>query len=213
MAAHSTMDRPLYFAAVVIFLLLFSLADSQRSEIGCLSYFHAWCGLSANLECRSEMCCTWFAEKIQDAKNAQKNHHLRTIAQLCRAISSQLRHVSTIGELLEQQYLLHMSSQYGKPRPTNGWDQLVSLGHPSKFELPHFVSWLRYCTDVSQRRSTKLCTMFGHLLSYSTQYRVHNTRIYIFGGRSSLPGAKFTLRPSLAFFYIGRVTARHSSLI
>jgi len=44
--------------------------------------------------------------KIQDAKNC----HLGTIAQLCRAISSQLRHVSTIGKkLVKQQYLLHMS--------------------------------------------------------------------------------------------------------
>ena len=30
----------------------------------------------------------------------QKNRHLRTIAQLCRAVSSQLRHVSTIGKKL-----------------------------------------------------------------------------------------------------------------
>ena len=34
--------------------------------------------------------------QIQDAKN----RHLGTIAQLCRAISSQLRHVSTIGKNL-----------------------------------------------------------------------------------------------------------------
>jgi len=35
-----------------------------------------------------------------------KNHHLRTIAQLYRAISSQLRHVLTIGKkLVKQQYL------------------------------------------------------------------------------------------------------------
>jgi len=34
--------------------------------------------------------------EIHDAKMTQKNHHLRTIAQLCRAISSQVRHVSTI---------------------------------------------------------------------------------------------------------------------
>jgi len=27
-----------------------------------------------------------------------------------------------------------------------------------------FASWLRYCTDVAQRRSNKLCTMFGRLL-------------------------------------------------
>jgi len=30
-------------------------------------------------------------------KNDAKNRHLRTIAQLCRAVSSQLRQVSTIG--------------------------------------------------------------------------------------------------------------------
>ena len=45
----------------------------------------------------------------------QKNRHRRTIAQLCRAESSQLRHVSTIGKkLVKQQYLLHMSAQYGE---------------------------------------------------------------------------------------------------
>jgi len=38
--------------------------------------------------------------------------------------------------------------------------------------------------------------------------------IYIFGGSwplTELPGAKFTLRPSLALSYIGSVTAQHSS--
>jgi len=55
--------------------------------------------------------------KIQDAKN----RHLCTIAQLCPAISSQQRHVSTIGKkLVKQQYLLHMFSQYGELWPTNG---------------------------------------------------------------------------------------------
>jgi len=33
-------------------------------------------------------------------KNDAKNRHLRTIAQLCRAISSQLKHISTIGKNL-----------------------------------------------------------------------------------------------------------------
>jgi len=50
-----------------------------------------WYGLSANLECMSEMCCTLLAE-IQDAKD----RHFGTIAQLCRAVSSQLGHISTI---------------------------------------------------------------------------------------------------------------------
>jgi len=58
---------------------------------------------------------------IQDAKKWPKNRHLGIIAQLCRAISSQLRHVSTIEKkLVKQQYLLKMSSLYGILRPTNG---------------------------------------------------------------------------------------------
>jgi len=67
---------------------------------------------------------------IQDAKITQK------IA-ICTpsAISMQIRHVSTIGKkLVKQLYLLHMSSQCGELQPTTGWDWLVSLGHPSKFQ-------------------------------------------------------------------------------
>jgi len=41
------------------------------------------------------MCCTWLAENT-GRKNDAKNCHLGIIPQLCRAISSQLRHVSTI---------------------------------------------------------------------------------------------------------------------
>jgi len=56
-------------------------------------------GPSANLECRSERCCTRLAANT-GPKNVAKNRHLGTIPQLCRAISSQLRHVSTIGKKL-----------------------------------------------------------------------------------------------------------------
>jgi len=55
-----------------------------------LPHDHTWCGSTANLECRSEMCSL----EIQDTKN----RHFGTIAQLCPAISSELRHVSTIGK-------------------------------------------------------------------------------------------------------------------
>ena len=56
-------------------------------------------------------------------------------------------------------------------------------------------------------RSTEFYTMFGRLLGWYT--------IHTFSGALStngtLPGAKFTLRPSLAFSYIGSVTVRQSS--
>jgi len=66
------------------------------------------------------MCRMRLAENT-GRKKVAKNRHLGTIAQLCRAISLQLRHVSTIGKkLVKQQYVLQMSSQYGELRPTNG---------------------------------------------------------------------------------------------
>jgi len=55
----------------------FFLAQSQPSQIGCLSYFYTWCGLSANLGCRSETCCTWLAANT-GRKNRQKICHLGT---------------------------------------------------------------------------------------------------------------------------------------
>jgi len=76
--------------------------------------------LSANLECRSETWCTRLAENT-GRNNDAKNRHLGIIAQLCRAISLQLRHTSTIGKkIVKQQYVPHMSSQYGELRPTSG---------------------------------------------------------------------------------------------
>jgi len=56
----------------------------------------------------------------------QKNRHLRTIAQLCWAMSSQLRHASTIRiNHVEQQYLPHTSLQYGELGPLSA--EIVSL--------------------------------------------------------------------------------------
>jgi len=39
---------------------------------------HMVCGLSANLECMSEMCCTRLAENT-GRKNCSKNRHLRPL--------------------------------------------------------------------------------------------------------------------------------------
>jgi len=122
----------------------------QRSQIGCLPYFYTWCGLSANSECRSEMCCTRLAGNA-GPKKSPKIRHLGTIAHLCRAISSQLRHVLTI-----EKHLLN-SNIY--PTPPHNMVNFGSLtaeirsgvwGTPSKFQR-------RYCTALYQWASAKLC--------------------------------------------------------
>jgi len=43
-----------------------------------------------------------------------------------------------------------------------------------------FASWFRHCTDVAQRMSTKLCTIFGRLLRWYT--------VYTFSGALPLDG-------------------------
>jgi len=74
-------------------------------------------------------------------KNDAKNRHLGTIAELCWAVSSQLRHILTLGKNL-------LSSNTSSTCPRNGpltaeigsgvWDTLqISTG---------FASWQRYYT-------------------------------------------------------------------
>jgi len=84
---------------------------STVAEWMSLPYFYTWCGLRANLECRSEMCYTQLAGNTW-CKNDAKNHHLGTITQLCRAVSSQLRHLSTMGK----NYLLSSNTSSTCPR-------------------------------------------------------------------------------------------------
>ena len=80
------------------------------------------------------MCCTRLAENT-GRKKVAKNRHLGTIAQLCRAISSQLRHASAIGKnVLSSSIFVHTSPQYRELRPTSGWDRYGSLRHPCKFQ-------------------------------------------------------------------------------
>jgi len=116
-----------------IFALWFLLLLSFFPSFFFLAYHTStrWCGLSANLRRRSDVCCTWLAENT-GCKKIAKMHHLGTIAQLCRAISLQLRHISTIRKkLVKLQYLPHMFLQYGELWHTSSWDLFVSLVHPS----------------------------------------------------------------------------------
>jgi len=110
-------------------------------------YFYTWCGLSVNLKCRSEMCCTWLAENT-GRKKVAKNRHLGTIAQLCWAISLQVRHVSTIGKknLLSSNMssrcshnMMNFGTLAAKISPVVWGTQLISTA---------FASRQRYCVAV-----------------------------------------------------------------
>jgi len=91
------------------------------------------------------MFCTWLAGNT-GRKNDAKNRHLGTIAQLCDAESSRLRHVSTIGKkICFQQHLPSTcphnmanfgplaaeigSGLWGTPANFNGFRVLAALLH------------------------------------------------------------------------------------
>jgi len=121
---------------IFIMFLLSSFFFSSPNLSGQRLDVYTWCGLSANLECRSETCCARLAENTGRKKVAQ-NRHLGTIAKLCRAISSQLRHVSTIGKKhVKQQYVLHMSrvcavAQYAVLEASGKVNGIGEISHPS----------------------------------------------------------------------------------
>ena len=188
--------EPFYFGPMVsspFFFLLFFLAYSQQSDIGCPPYFHTWRGLSADLECTSETCCTRLAEN--------KGRHLCTIIQLCRAVSLQLRHVSTIRKNL-------LNSSISSTCPHN----MVNFG-PLTAEIRSGVwgtlanyNGFRVLASLPQRRRSMEAIQTLHDVWPS------HGLVALLPTNGILPGAKFTLCPSLAFSYISVLLyARHSS--
>jgi len=112
-------------------------------------FARTWCGLSANVRCRSETCCTRFAENT-GRKKCQKSpsgHHRTSFS----AISLQLRHVSTTGKKL-------LSSNISSKCPHNMVnfsllaDEIVSLvwGTPANFNGFRVLASL-----LQRRRSTE----------------------------------------------------------
>jgi len=95
------------------------------------------------------MCCTRLAWNT-GRKNGAKNRHLGTIAQLFQPISSQLRHVSTIGKNL-------LSSNISSICPYNMVNfsllaaEIVSLVWGTQLISKGFASWQLYCTATLRR--------------------------------------------------------------
>jgi len=90
------------------------------------------------------------------SKKVFKNCRLSTIAQLCPATSSQLRHVSTIGKNLLNS---NMSSRC--PHNIANFSPLTAeigsgVWAPLRISTG-FASWQHYCTVLQQWSSAKLC--------------------------------------------------------
>jgi len=125
-------NRADHYIFILWFLSILFFFSSPNLSGRTLDVYHTStrCGPSANLECRSKTCCEWLTvntgpKKI--VKNWQNGHHCTTLLDYIFATEA---HSDNQKKLVKQQYLLHMSPQYGELRPTNGWDRFVGLGHP-----------------------------------------------------------------------------------
>ena len=126
------------------------------------------------------MCCARLAGNTGPKKSPQ-NRHLGTIAQLCRAISSQLRHVSTIGKkFVKQQYVSPTCPHH----MVNFGLLMASLRHPCKFQLvSRFDSvTARYCSSRRQPNFAAL-NRGRHLYSAGRPSHWALSHIYSFIGR------------------------------
>jgi len=99
-----------------------------------------------------------------------------------------------------------MPLEYGELRSTSGWDRFVSLGHPSKFQRVSHLAFVAAATLLTRGQPN-----FAQCLAVSWAGTLYiHFRGLLPSDRMS-PGAIFILCPSPAFFYIGSITARHSS--
>ena len=98
---------------------------------------------------------------MHDPKKVAKNRHLGTIPQLCQAISSQLRHASTIRKkLVKQQYPPTCPYNMVNFGPLTGeicW-RVCEFGAPLQISTG-FASWQRYCTASSSGRQPNFAAL------------------------------------------------------
>ena len=118
---------------MISFLLSFFLAYSQRSEIGCEPYFYTWCGLSAMLECRSEVCCTRLAGNA-GRKNDAKNRHLRSAHHRKTLLGCIFATKACIDNRKISLNLLHKSHKMANFCPLTAEIGLPVWATPSKFQ-------------------------------------------------------------------------------
>jgi len=95
-----------YFSSFFFFYLFSSPNLSVVGEwISTVLYSHSWCGLSANLECMSEMCCT----RLVQNKGRKKSPFWHHRTNLSGCIFAAKAYIDYGKKLVKHGYLLQMS--------------------------------------------------------------------------------------------------------
>ena len=143
------------------------------------------------------MCCTRLAANT-GRKNDAKNRHLGTSAQLCRAISSQLRHISTI-----EKNLLSSSISSTCPHNMVNFSLVAAEIVYLVWGTPANLNGFRVLASLLQRRRWVEASQTLHdvwpLPGLVDYVYIFDYKLYTFSAAVArngiLPRAKFTLRP------------------
>ena len=184
------MGRPLYFAAVVTVFLFFSPILSGWKLSSILPHtMWPWC------EFRMQVSNVLHAArwKYRTQKDPQKLAICVPSHILSGYIFATKAYINNREKFVKQQYLLHLFPLYDELRPTNGWQRFASLRHPSKFQRVSRLAFVTAATSLTGGQPN-----FARCLTVSWAGTLLNF-CGILLPNGILPGAKFTLRPTLAF--------------
>jgi len=141
----------------------------------------------------------WKCRTQKIAKKLPSAHHHTTLSGYIFATKA---HIDNRKKVTKQQYLLQISPQYGKLRPTSGWDRLANLRHPSKFQRLSSLGSVTTRQSSSGRqpnfaalnRGRHLCAAgwpsrwaLGHILLYFSMFLVfHVSVLHLYAASSSV---------------------------
>ena len=200
-AGHYFFPSGFYLSSFYLFFLSSPNLSSRRLDV----YHTSTHGVaySANSECRSQMCCSARGSlEIQDAKKLPSAHYRTTLSGCIFATKACIDNRKKMLNSNISSRCPHNMANFGPLTAEICWQV---WGTPANFNgFRVLASLLQRCCSLKANQTLHDVWPSPGLVCY----------IYIFGALAPdriLPGAKFTLRSSLAFSYIGSVTARHSS--
>jgi len=122
---------PWFLLSSILFFLSSPILSRRRLDV---YHFHTWCGLSANLGCRSETCCTQLAGNAGCKNSPSVRHHTN----LSGSVFVTKVHIYNWKKLVKQQYLPkcpHNMVNFG-PLPTEiCWRVWGTTANFSRFRI------------------------------------------------------------------------------
>jgi len=122
--------------------------------------------------------CTRLAKKYRTQNSRQKSPSGQHRTTVSGYIFANKARIDNPRKSVKQQYVLHMSPQYGELRPTSGWDRSGNFEAPQQISTG-FASWERYCTASISGRQPNCVNRKRHLCSAGRPSRWALARILV----------------------------------